>query len=170
MLVLERNPRRRRIAKLVLGQLHEHFPERVPLHVVKGAFTWAEPIEHDGYHVTGQTLFDYIGPDSDIIVHIEAGCPGHSQLGLKNGFNHSESGALVPVAEALVDLQFTDGAATGSGLAAFNVEGVRIRVSGGAQDGVGKCSLGGEVQVLKALTDSGEWVGGHVGKSFAYGA
>ncbi len=70
----------------------------------------------------------------------------------------------------LVDLQFTDGAATGSGLAAFNVEGVRIRVSGGAQDGVGKCSLGGEVQVLKALADDGRWVGGHVGKSFAYGA
>ncbi|MFM8828025.1 MAG: glutamate synthase-related protein, partial [Actinomycetota bacterium] len=73
-------------------------------------------------------------------------------------------------AGTLVDLQFTDGAATGSGLAAFNVEGVRIRVSGGAQDGVGKCSLGGEVQVLKALSDSGDWVGGHVGKSFAYGA
>ncbi len=70
----------------------------------------------------------------------------------------------------IVDLQFTDGAATGSGLAAFNVEGVRIRVSGGAQDGVGKCSLGGEVQVLKARADSGTWVGGHVGKSFAYGA
>lgn len=73
-------------------------------------------------------------------------------------------------AGTLVDLRFTDGAATGSGLAAFNVEGVRIRVSGGAQDGVGKCSLGGEVQVLKALSDAGEWVGGHVGKSFAYGA
>ena len=73
-------------------------------------------------------------------------------------------------AGTLVDLRFTDGAATGSGLAAFNVEGVRIRVTGGAQDGVGKCSLGGEVQVLKALSDSGEWVGGHVGKSFAYGA
>lgn len=73
-------------------------------------------------------------------------------------------------AGTLVDLQFTHGAATGSGLAAFNVEGVRIRVSGGAQDGVGKCSLGGEVQVLKALADDGDWVGGHVGKSFAYGA
>ena len=70
----------------------------------------------------------------------------------------------------LVDLSFVDGAATGSGLAAFNVEGVRIRVSGGAQDGVGKCSLGGEVTVLKAQSDSGAWVGGHVGKSFAYGA
>jgi glutamate synthase (NADPH/NADH) large chain len=50
------------------------------------------------------------------------------------------------------------------------VEGVRIRVSGGAQDGVGKCSLGGEVHVLKARADDGAWVGGHVGKSFAYGA
>ncbi len=70
----------------------------------------------------------------------------------------------------LMDLQFTHGAATGSGLGAFNVEGVRVRVSGGAQDGVGKCSLGGEIQVLKARTASGEWIGGHVGKSFAYGA
>ena len=70
----------------------------------------------------------------------------------------------------LVDLRFTDGAATGSGLAAFNVEGVCIRVAGGAQDGVAKCSLGGEVQVLKARAANGAWVGGHVGKSFAYGA
>ena len=28
---------------------------------------------------------------------------------------------------------------------------------------------GGEVTVLKAQSDSGAWVGGHVGKSFAYG-
>ncbi len=70
----------------------------------------------------------------------------------------------------LVDLSFVDGSATGGGLGAFNVGGVCIRVSGGAQDGVGKCSLGGEITVLKALADSGRWVGGHVGKSFAYGA
>lgn len=90
---------------------------------------------------------------------------------------HTPSGLMERVAATapegstgtLVDLSFTGGA-TGSGLGAFNVEGVRIRVSGGAQDGVGKCSLGGEVQVLKAVADSGEWVGGHVGKSFAYGA
>ena len=72
--------------------------------------------------------------------------------------------------DTLVDLSFTDGAATGSGLGAFNVAGVRIRVAGGAQDGVGKCSVGGEVSILKAQADSGKWVGGHVGKSFAYGA
>ncbi len=70
----------------------------------------------------------------------------------------------------LVNLSFVHGSATGGGLAAFNVDGVCIRVSGGAQDGVGKCSLGGEITVLKALADSGRWVGGHVGKSFAYGA
>jgi glutamate synthase (NADPH/NADH) large chain len=71
---------------------------------------------------------------------------------------------------SLVDLSFTNGATPGSGLAAFTIGGVRVRVSGGAQDGVGKCALGGEIQVLKARTASGEWVGGHVGKSFAYGA
>jgi len=70
----------------------------------------------------------------------------------------------------LVDLAFTKGAAAGSGLGAFNIGGVRMRVFGGAQDGVGKCSLGGEIQVLKAQNAHGEWVGGHVGKSFAYGA
>lgn len=72
--------------------------------------------------------------------------------------------------EPLVDLAFTKGAAAGSGLGAFNIGGVRMRVFGGAQDGVGKCSLGGEIQVLKARNAKGEWVGGHVGKSFAYGA
>jgi glutamate synthase (NADPH/NADH) large chain len=70
----------------------------------------------------------------------------------------------------LVDLAFTKGAAVGSGLAAFTLDGVRVRVFGGAQDGVGKCALGGEIQVLKAQNDAGRWVGGHVGKSFAYGA
>jgi glutamate synthase (NADPH/NADH) large chain len=70
----------------------------------------------------------------------------------------------------LVDLAFTKGAAAGSGLAAFTLEGVRVRVFGGAQDGVGKCALGGEIQVLKARNAVGDWVGGHIGKSFAYGA
>ncbi|WP_217924051.1 glutamate synthase-related protein [Miltoncostaea oceani] len=70
----------------------------------------------------------------------------------------------------LVDLAFTKGAAVGSGLAAFTLDGVRVRVFGGAQDGVGKCALGGEIQVLKAQNSRGDWVGGHVGKSFAYGA
>ncbi len=70
----------------------------------------------------------------------------------------------------LVNLAFTKGAAAGSGLAAFTLDGVRVRVFGGAQDGVGKCALGGEIQVLKAQNGAGEWVGGHVGKSFAYGA
>ncbi len=70
----------------------------------------------------------------------------------------------------LVDLAFTKGAAVGSGLGAFTLDGVRIRVFGGAQDGVGKCALGGDIQVLKAQNALGDWIGGHVGKSFAYGA
>ena len=77
---------------------------------------------------------------------------------------------LASGAEPLVDLAFTKGAAAGSGLGAFNIGGVRLRVFGGAQDGVGKCALGGEIQVLKARNNKGVWVGGHVGKSFAYGA
>ena len=56
----------------------------------------------------------------------------------------------------LVDLAFTKGAAVGSGLGAFTLDGVRIRVFGGAQDGVGKCALGGDIQVLKAQNALGE--------------
>ncbi len=85
-----------------------------------------------------------------------------------NGAPHREPGALPST--TMVDLAFTKGAAAGSGLAAFTVEGVRIRVFGGAQDGVGKCALGGEIQVLKSRNSAGRWVGGHVGKSAAYGA
>jgi glutamate synthase (NADPH/NADH) large chain len=70
----------------------------------------------------------------------------------------------------MVDLSFTKGAAAGSGLAAFTLDGVRIKVVGGAQDGVGKCALGGDITVLKAQNAAGDRVGGHVGKSFAYGA
>jgi glutamate synthase (NADPH) large chain len=99
-------------------------------------------------------------------------------LGGSNGSNGQHGGnpnilldaELASGAEPLVDLAFTKGAAAGSGLGAFNIGGVRMRVFGGAQDGVGKCALGGEIQVLKARNALGAWVGGHVGKSFAYGA
>ena len=87
-----------------------------------------------------------------------------------NGANGNGNGNATGTCPPLVDLAFTKGAAAGSGLAAFTLEGVRIRVFGGAQDGVGKCALGGEIQVLKAQNSEGTWIGGHVGKSFAYGA
>jgi glutamate synthase (NADPH/NADH) large chain len=87
-----------------------------------------------------------------------------------SGANGAGNGSGNGHRPTLVDLAFTKGAAAGSGLAAFTLDGVRVRVFGGAQDGVGKCALGGEIQVLKARNADGEWVGGHVGKSFAYGA
>jgi len=92
-----------------------------------------------------------------------AGGNGAAGNGRGNGKGHLPDGTVV-------DLAFTKGAAAGSGLAAFTLYGVRVRVFGGAQDGVGKCALGGEIEVLKARNAAGEWVGGHVGKSFAYGA
>ncbi len=50
-------------------------------------------------------LYREFGADCELVVHIEAGCQGHSVLGPKNGFNHPESRALVPMAAALFDLQ-----------------------------------------------------------------
>ena len=115
-------------------------------------------------------------PGGETVAHapVEAG-------GARAAGEHREAGPDVVVREGqpsrglgngptMVDLAFTKGAAAGSGLAAFTIGGVRVRVFGGAQDGVGKCALGGEIQVLKARGAGGAWVGGHVGKSFAYGA
>ena len=68
-----------------------------------------------------------------------------------NGHSNGHGNGHLPT---LVDLAFTKGAAVGSGLAAFTLDGVRVRVFGGAQDGVGKCALGGEIQVLKARNDA----------------
>ena len=72
--------------------------------------------------------------------------------------------------EPLVDVTFGPGSVAGGGLAAFNVHGVGIGVQGGAQDGVGKCMMGGRVSVLKGENRFGKRVNGSVGKSFAYGA
>lgn len=69
-----------------------------------------------------------------------------------------------------VSLFFDNGSVPGNGLAAYNAEGVNIRVSGGAQDGVGKTSFGGKISVLKASGLQGEYIDGSVGKCFGYGA
>jgi len=69
-----------------------------------------------------------------------------------------------------INLNFNSGAVPGNGLAAFHGADVNITVEGGAQDGLGKCSIGGRVVVLKGTNHRGERVGGSVGKSFAYGA
>lgn len=69
-----------------------------------------------------------------------------------------------------VSLHFVEGSVPGNGLAAYNVQGVNIRVEGGAQDGVGKTSFGGRISVLKAKGLRGVFVNGSVGKSFGYGA
>jgi glutamate synthase (NADPH/NADH) large chain len=72
--------------------------------------------------------------------------------------------------ETFADLHFNGGSIGGSGLGAFNVWGVDIRVEGGAQDGVGKTMFGGTIAIMKGRNGLGKRVNGSVGKSFAYGA
>lgn len=69
-----------------------------------------------------------------------------------------------------VRLHFEAGSIPGNGLGAFNADPVEILVDGGAQDGVGKSSLGGRITVLKGRNHQGKHIDGSVGKSFAYGA
>ena len=80
-LVLERIPRRRAQAERGLRQLYLHYPERVPQRAIDRAFTWADSIDHDGYMVDG-SLFKELGADCELLVHLEAGCQGHSALAL----------------------------------------------------------------------------------------
>jgi glutamate synthase (NADPH/NADH) large chain len=72
--------------------------------------------------------------------------------------------------DSVADLHFNGGSIGGSGLGAFNVWGIDIRVEGGAQDGVGKTMFGGTIAIMKGRNRLGERVNGSVGKSFAYGA
>jgi glutamate synthase (NADPH/NADH) large chain len=69
-----------------------------------------------------------------------------------------------------VSLTFDNGSVPGNGLAAFNAEGVSIRVRGGAQDGVGKTGFGGRVSIMKSPNVNRKFINGSVGKSFCYGA
>lgn len=69
-----------------------------------------------------------------------------------------------------VTLSYTDGSIPGNGLGAYNSSGIDIKVSGGAQDGIGKTSFGGKITIFKSKGKDGNFYNGSVGKGFGYGA
>ena len=69
-----------------------------------------------------------------------------------------------------VTLSYTNGSIPGNGLGAYNSTGIDIKVSGGAQDGIGKASFGGKIAILKSKGKDGHFYNGSVGKGFGYGA
>jgi glutamate synthase (NADPH/NADH) large chain len=69
-----------------------------------------------------------------------------------------------------IHLNYKDGSIPGNGLGAYNSEGIEITVNGGGQDGVGKTSFGGSIQILKSKGKNGKYYNGSVGKGFGYGA
>ncbi|WP_078408468.1 glutamate synthase-related protein [Priestia abyssalis] len=69
-----------------------------------------------------------------------------------------------------IKLQYKDGSIPGNGLGAYNSAGIDIEVSGGAQDGTGKTSIGGNIFVFKSKGLDGNYYNGSVGKGFGYGA
>ncbi len=87
-------------------------------------------------------------------------------LGARDGINFRQTQKRPNV----IKLNFNGSTIPGNGLAAFHGSEVEIVVEGATQDGMGKCSIGGKVAVLKGLNHKGVRVGGSVGKSFAYGA
>lgn len=69
-----------------------------------------------------------------------------------------------------IRLEYKEGSIPGNGLGAYNSDGISITVNGGGQDGVGKTSFGGSIQVLKSKGKNGIYYNGSVGKGFGYGA
>lgn len=69
-----------------------------------------------------------------------------------------------------VHLSYQDGSIPGNGLGAYNTEGISISVNGGAQDGIGKTSIGGNIAIFKSPGKDGKFYNGSVGKGFGYGA
>ncbi|WP_209124059.1 glutamate synthase-related protein [Alkalihalobacillus sp. BA299] len=69
-----------------------------------------------------------------------------------------------------VKLSFKNGSIPGNGLGAYNSEGIAIHVDGGAQDGIGKTSFGGQMMIFKAKGKNGKFYNGSVGKGAGYGA
>ncbi|MEK5109498.1 glutamate synthase-related protein [Cytobacillus sp. FSL K6-0129] len=69
-----------------------------------------------------------------------------------------------------VDLKYNDGSIPGNGLGAYNSFGINIEVAGGAQDGIGKTSFGGQILIFKSKGKNGQYYNGSVGKGFGYGA
>ena len=67
-------------------------------------------------------------------------------------------------------LFFNEGAITGNGLGAYNIDGVDILIEGGVQDSAAKSSCGGTIAILKGMNHEGLRVDGSVGKCFGYGA
>ncbi len=67
-------------------------------------------------------------------------------------------------------IKLLSGSIAGNGFGAYNARGVHLRVEGGAQDGVGKGTMGGKIVILKGVNRYGQRIGGSVGKGLAYGA
>ena len=69
-----------------------------------------------------------------------------------------------------IQLSYQDGSIPGNGLGAYNSDGISIKVNGGAQDGIGKTSIGGNILIFKSPGKDGKFYNGSVGKGFGYGA
>ncbi|WP_174497605.1 glutamate synthase-related protein [Salirhabdus euzebyi] len=67
-------------------------------------------------------------------------------------------------------LKYDKGSIVGNGFAAYITDGMNSKVSGGAQDGVGKTAFGGLVAITKSKGANGKYINGSVGKGFGYGA
>ncbi|MBX5467709.1 MAG: glutamate synthase [Firmicutes bacterium] len=87
--------------------------------------------------------------------------PSPNQRAIGTGLAHRGHAPAGPIAVNRV---------AGQGFGAFNGRGLSLVALGGAQDGVGKSAMGGEIVVLKTQNQSGTVVGGFCGKSLAYGA
>lgn len=96
--------------------------------------------------------------------------PEQRNLGSRTAGYRTKEALLGKLESKPTSLVYKAGSIPGNGLGAYNTKHVNIHVQGGAQDGVGKTSLGGNIYITKALGKDGKFYSGSVGKGFGYGA
>ena len=111
--IVEHAHNMRQKGRQVLLKLLERHPGQISRETVDRAYSYFRMIRHDASKLTSEMILHELGP-IDLCV-LEPPCQGHSGLGNRNGFEHRESGTLVPVAKCLVDLQVRQATVAGFG-------------------------------------------------------
>lgn len=103
---------------------------------------------------------------SSVTVHIEGASSMDRNIGTHlSGVLHRDFPGHPPVTVTI-----NHGSVAGNGMGSFLKDNMTVRITGGAQDGVGKGAMNGRIVVLKARNEQNRYVDGSVGKSLGYGA
>ena len=102
--VIESNASRRADILKQCEWIHNMWPDCFPRHSFSDIFSLSEELDHDAANLTAPLMLKHCGALDFIAV--EFPCTDTSRLGYQLGLQGNRSGIIVPIAEALVDLQY----------------------------------------------------------------